>query len=186
METKQSFRAQYKKIRAALSKEVRAAHDSKIARHITGLNLYKDAKTLMAYCAIGSEASVQAVITHALACGKTVLLPVTNPDTQTMYAAQLTAIDQLVRGGYGIYEPKDVRPYCGPIDLALVPGLVFGRHGQRIGYGKGYYDKFFGTNHVAVKAGIAYACQICEESFGEAHDIQMDYIITEQGAVGCE
>lgn len=186
METKQSLREQYKKIRAALSKEARAANDSTIARHIIELSLYKDAKTLMAYCAIGSEASIQAVITHALACGKTVLLPVTDPVTQTMYAAQLTAAGHLARGGYGIYEPKDARPYCGPIDLVLVPGLVFGKSGQRIGYGKGYYDKFFGSYNGAIKAGVAYTCQISEESFGEAHDVRMDYIITEQGAIVCE
>ena len=72
------------KIRAALSKEARAANDSTIARHIIELSLYKDAKRLWPHCAIGSEASIQAVITHALSRGKTVLLPVTDPVTQTM------------------------------------------------------------------------------------------------------
>lgn len=70
------------------------------------------------------------------------LLPVTDPVTQTMYAAQLTAAGHLARGGYGIYEPKDARPYCGPIDLVLVPVLCSAKAGKGLDTEKGITINF--------------------------------------------
>lgn len=183
---KQTLREQYKKRRAALAKEVRAAADSAILRNVINLRQYQDAGTIMAYSAIGSEVKTDAIIKDALTRGKTVLLPVTDSHTETMFAAQLTIDGGLIRGGYNILEPKDAHPYIGAVDLVLVPGLVFNAKGHRIGYGKGYYDKFFAAGTSAVKVGLAYLCQISTENFGEAHDIQMDYILTEQGGIVCD
>ena len=101
--------------------------------------------------------------------------------------SRITAANSLAPGGYGILEPKDARPYSGAIDLVFVPGLVFNAQGYRIGYGKGYYDKFFFTMHKpCVKVGLAYSCQLCKDKFGEKHDVRMDWVVTQQGGICCE
>lgn len=185
-EQKQLLRVAYRQRRGALSAQERAEADAAIFNHVTALPAYRDAAVVLAYSAIGSEAGTRAIIEHALECKKTVLLPVTDPRTETMFAARLTRADALMPGGYGIPEPQEVHPYEGEIGLVLVPGLVFHPNGYRIGYGKGYYDKFFSKGGKSVKIGLAYACQLCSELFGEAHDVRMDYIVTEQGGVACD
>jgi len=66
------------------------------------------------------------------------------------------------------------------IDLFIVPGAVFDLKGVRIGYGVGYYDKFFNENKIKVpKIALAFEFQIAKEIELEAHDVNMDLIITE-------
>lgn len=185
MEQKQLLRAAFRARRDALSAQERAKADAAIFAHVTSLPAYRAAGVVLAYHAIGSEAGTRAIIEHALACGKTVLLPVTDPQTETMFAARLVQADALTPGGYGIPEPRSAQPYEGEIGLTLVPGLVFHPGGYRIGYGKGYYDKFFSNGRKSVKVGLAYACQLCGEPFGEAHDVRLDYLVTEQGGIAC-
>ena len=156
-----------------------------ICAHLATLELYKNAQTVMAYSSFGSEVGTGAIVRRAFLDAKTVLLPVTDLATETMHASVLTSQDALVCGGYGIYEPADTTPYSGKIDLVLLPGLVFNRNGARIGYGKGYYDKFLSLQTTAYKVGLAYQCQICGLAFGEPHDIRLDRIVTEKGGIVC-
>lgn len=65
--------------------------------------------------------------------------------------------------------------------LILAPGVAFDRQKQRLGYGKGYYDRYLTEISGAVTAGIAYGCQIAEKLPAEERDIPMDYMITEAG-----
>lgn len=185
MVQKQLLRAAYRRRRNALPAQAHAEADAAILSHVTALPAYREAAVVLAYSAIGSEAGTRAIIEHALKCGKMVLLPVTDPQTETMFAARLTRADALTPGGYGIPEPQRAQPYEGDIDLVLVPGLVFHPSGYRIGYGKGYYDKFFSKGGRSIKVGLAYVCQLCNEPFGEAHDVRMDYIVTERGGMPC-
>lgn len=80
-------------------------------------------------------------------------------------------------GDFNILEPQN-EPYSGTFDLIVVPGVAFDREGNRIGRGKGYYDRFL-SQHLAVKRiGICFDFQLVEEVPAENFDIRMDEVIS--------
>ena len=82
---------------------------------------------------------------------------------------------------FGILEPSDVIEIKHPseIDVILVPGVAFTREGGRLGMGKGYYDRFL-KQCTGVKIGLAYHEQILDVIPTEAHDVDMDILITDE------
>jgi 5-formyltetrahydrofolate cyclo-ligase len=110
---------------------------------------------------------------------KAVLLPYVAQER--IYAGAITDLDDLSRGPYGTLEPATKRP-AAEIDLVLVPGVAFDRSRHRLGYGKGYYDAFL-RGVPAVKVGVAFARQIVPSIPAEAHDVQMDIVVTEEGVL---
>ena len=80
-------------------------------------------------------------------------------------------------GDFNILEPQN-EPYHGDFDLIIVPGVAFDRKGNRIGRGRGYYDRFL-CQHLEVKRiGICFYFQLVEEVPTEPLDIRMDEVIT--------
>jgi len=99
-------------------------------------------------------------------------------NTLSMHFALL---EELAPGSYGIPEPKDSAQLVLPEDIAviLVPGLAFDRRGNRLGYGKGYYDHYLPTlSEKALAIGISYDECLYDEIPAEKHDVCMDYIVT--------
>jgi 5-formyltetrahydrofolate cyclo-ligase len=93
-----------------------------------------------------------------------------------------------VEGPFGVLEPTPESPV---VDLQkvtglLIPGLAFNKNGTRLGKGLGFYDKSLETFQ-GLKVGICFDFQLAESSLPhEAHDIQVDWIVTESGAIECE
>ena len=144
---------------------------------------YRTARTVMAYMACRGELDLGAVLEDALQSGRTLLLPRCEPDGQ-MTARRIAGYGDLVPGMYGLREPKKDCAVAQPdtIDLILVPGTAFDRAGGRIGQGAGYYDRFLpGTK--ALLVGICHDFALLERVPNEAHDIQMDYVITPGGVI---
>ena len=96
-------------------------------------------------------------------------------------------MDELTPGTWQILEPKpewrarlDRHVEAVELDLIIVPGLAFDRHGDRLGLGKGYYDRLL--QHIrpdAVKIAVAFECQIVDKIPVLPHDVRMDMVITE-------
>jgi 5-formyltetrahydrofolate cyclo-ligase len=72
------------------------------------------------------------------------------------------------------------------IDLILTPGIAFDIHGNRVGYGRGYYDKFISKMKNSIKIGIAYDFQIIKQIKEEDYDIPMNFIISEKRKINCK
>ena len=94
--------------------------------------------------------------------------------------------ERLTQGVLGNLEPVFERELQLNLDhnartIVLVPGMAFDRHGQRIGRGKGCYDKFLSNSKVSrwTRVGICWSMQILETVPAEEHDIKVDYICTE-------
>ena len=91
-------------------------------------------------------------------------------------------MEELVRGHYGIMEPDTNR--CAPageeFSLCLVPGVGFDLSGHRLGYGKGYYDRFL-KGFSGCAAGLAYSCCLCPELPAEDHDRTVPLLVCERG-----
>jgi 5-formyltetrahydrofolate cyclo-ligase len=94
---------------------------------------------------------------------------------------------QLRRGPFGILEPRSrtaVRPE--EIDFIVVPGLAFDRQGGRLGFGKGYYDRFLSQVPAATSVcGVAFGLQIVPYVPQLSHDFCMSWIVTEQEIISC-
>lgn len=108
---------------------------------------------------------------------KQVLLPVVTGDDLVL--RKYTAPEDLAQGAYGIEEPTgELFTDYEAIDFIAVPGVAFDRKGNRLGRGKGYYDRLLPRIPSAFKAGICFPFQMVEEVPSEPFDIRMDEIIT--------
>lgn len=94
-----------------------------------------------------------------------------------MYACKIS--DQKKKNAYGIDEPATGEPFRGDLDLCIIPLVACDANGARIGFGKGYYDRFLKEKNV-VKVGICYSWQVVEKIESEPHDVKLDYIVTEK------
>lgn len=110
---------------------------------------------------------------------KQILLPVVIGDDLELRI--YTGLEELATGSYGIEEPTGelITDYSS-IDFIAVPGVAFDRHGNRLGRGKGYYDRLLPHIPSAYKVGICFPFQIVEEVPADTFDVRMDEIITLQ------
>lgn len=86
-------------------------------------------------------------------------------------------------GSFHIEEPQgDETTDIHDIELIIVPGVAYDRQGNRVGRGKGYYDRLLSTSK-ATKIGMAYDFQVVDEIDAEPHDVKVDFIITDKGSI---
>lgn len=108
---------------------------------------------------------------------KRILLPVVVGDDLELRI--YTGPEDMTIGAYGIKEPiGELFTDYAAIDFIAVPGVAFDRSGNRLGRGKGYYDRLLPRIPSAYKAGICFPFQLVEEVPAEAFDIRMDEVIT--------
>ena len=101
-------------------------------------------------------------------------------DNKIMNLIHITSIDDLAPGHFGVLEPNSCNYYTGSIDLVVTPSIVFDKNGYRLGYGKGYYDKYFSTNKHKASIGLSYDKLLQEKIPTDQHDEKVDIIITEE------
>lgn len=188
MPTKHSMRKAYRKLRDSLTPAQISKNSQEIISNLMAFSRFKTAGAVLCYMSFGSEVDTKPLIHRMLKDSRTVLLPVTDPKTTTMIASQIKDFSELEKSHYGILEPKRefLRPVAPQsIDIILIPGLVFDKRGYRIGYGKGYYDKYLPLCTNAIKIGLAYSFQVTDKIAFEPHDLPADYIVTEKGVTDC-
>jgi len=120
--------------------------------------------------------------------GRDVYAPVTH-HAGHMHWQRIDAQTRWQRGSFGIMEPVDGEPWS-PADKPAVlacPLVGFDRSGNRLGLGKGCFDRWLGEakNHILLSVGLAFACQECPPIPAENHDIPLDIIITEEENIAC-
>lgn len=142
------------------------------------------ARTVMSYVSLPSEVDTAEMNREAIKRGKRILVPCICGAEETIIAAELTSMDDLVRGSLGIYEPRDGRAKKVPlveIDLVVVPALAFDARNMRLGRGKGYYDRFLSEKDIssARTIGLAYRFQIVETLPQDPHDRPVNRVLTD-------
>lgn len=168
--------------RKALTKDEAQKACRKIVAALLSREEIKNAGTVMMYLPIKNEVDVTELI-RIFGEEKRTVVPVSDTDTCTIIPAYISADEIFRTGAYGIKEPlkiNEAKPE--DIDVIIVPGAVFNKKRFRIGYGKGYYDRFLGRCK-AKTIGVAYDFQITDDEFAEAHDIPVDTIITEKRVI---
>ena len=160
--------------------------DKEILKKFYETQYYKKAKKIFIYISYSSEINTKEIINKALKDNKKIYIPRTEFKTRHMDAVEITSLDNLVESTYGILEPSKEAPYIEPneLDLIVVPGVAFDRNGGRMGYGAGFYDRYFKkikkeNIKKIVKLALAYELQIHDEVPMNDQDVPVDYIITE-------
>ena len=151
-----------------------------ILNRIISLKEYKDTDTLLTFVSCRSEVVTDGLILSALKDGKKVGVPKVEGNIMNFY--NIKGLDELESGYFGIREPKQGLPLLDPKgSLMIVPGLAFDLCLNRIGYGKGFYDRYFAAHKDAayIKCGIAFELQMCEKIEADRFDQPLDMLVTE-------
>ena len=162
--------------RDAISDEFRNISSNKIYQNLKQVDSYINSHNIACYFSIGSEIDTYDIMLDILKQGKNILLPKIVDNNLKFYV--IPDLGKLEKGEFGIMVPKDSCKEMEKIDCILIPTIGISRSGDRLGYGKGYYDKFLSSID-AVKIALTYSKQIVKSVPTESHDIKIDLIITE-------
>lgn len=181
---KKSIRKNILKIRENLNIDEKKKMDDIIKEKLINSNEYLSAKNIFIYISYGSEINTKNIILKAIEDNKEVYVPRTEVKTNNMDAVNIISFDKLIRNAYGILEPSNMEPFIDPneLDLIVVPGVAFDNNKGRIGYGAGYYDRYFNkinkNNYNRInKVALAYDFQIINEVPMDKYDMSVDCII---------
>lgn len=176
---KKQARLKSKCFRKNLSKDVKNDKDLKIINNLTNLDCYKSADSLFVYVSNPLEINTIYLIETAFNEGKRVAVPKCLSDN-AMQFVYITSLTQLKKGSFNILEPMDNLP-CADINdcsLMVVPALATDIFGYRVGYGKGYYDRYL-CNNKTITAILCYENNVYFKIFHNRHDYKCSYVITE-------
>ncbi len=179
---KDALRKELLEKRAALTGPEILKMGSKIKTNLFKLDGFGAAKVVLAYLPIKAEVDTSEIIEASLGLGKKIALP--SVRRGSIIPVEFEGFSDLTKGGCGTLEPANRREIPkNKIDVALVPGIAFDERCNRIGYGKGFYDKFL-RGCTAVRVGLAYDFQVRPAIPADKNDIKMDKIVTENRIIG--
>ena len=180
-EEKQQLRRNVRTLEAQLSDKYKAASDRAIAAHLLAMPEYQAARTVFCFVGTAREIDTRPILEAILASGKALCVPLCAAPG-VMELRQITDLDQLVPGAYGIPEPPAHAPVVDidDVDFTVLPCLTCNHLGQRLGQGGGYYDRFLAH----YRGGTVLLCReklIREEIPLESHDYPVPWVLTERG-----
>lgn len=184
--TKQEMRAAVKAKRAKILPEEKEQRDRAIVEQIAASQEFLSASSLLIYAPQKDEINLLPLIRLARQQGIPVGFPRCDTQSTTIAFYTLEPDKKLIRGAYQIPEPPLDAPPC-PIDehtLCILPGLTFDPMGGRLGYGKGYYDRFLET-FPGVRAAAVYESLLVKRVPTEAHDRPVALLFTEHERWDC-
>lgn len=192
--TASELRKEYRALRDVLSPAYRSDASHAIAEKLQEILTKESPDAVLSFCPFGSEPDIRPFLEAVLASGIRLYLPVTDRAHHEIRFYRTWNLTRLVPGAMGILEPADRsvenlfdpehagadnRTIAGRI-LSVTPGLVFDRALHRIGYGGGFYDRFYAAHPEIYKTAVAFSCQIAPSVPQEMHDIPVDCIVTEK------
>lgn len=184
-EKKNAIREEYKARRREMDKDVRAERDRRICEHAVGLVSFRYAEYVLLYAALDDEIDVYEIARVAMERGKKIAFPRCRKEDHTMKYHIVTSLDELAPDSYGILEPSEDLPVYDPETdtgsaICFVPGLVYDKAGFRVGYGKGFYDRFL-SRFKGSSVGVVYSDFILPEVPRGRFDVSVDILLNEKG-----
>lgn len=166
--------------RASISPKTRNERCKRILENIISLDEVSKGNVFFVYISKDTEVDTRILVQMLFDSGKTVAAPFC--DSETMSFRIISSFDNLEKGCFGVFEPTDDCASIAPRekDVCLVPALAYNERGHRIGYGKGYYDRFL-SKYKCIKIGLCYEENIIDFVQDE-HDVPVDIIVTEAKA----
>ena len=177
---KKELRKKFLSKRAAISIEERDKVSRELIKKFLATEIYREAKVLMAYASTPDELQLQELFTACFADKKILAIPLIVSKGE-MRAVEVPDFDSLELGAFNILTvKKERRKFIEPaqIDCVIVPGAAFDIHGNRLGLGGGYYDRFLPRAVNAKKIAFAYDFQLVERLPVEPHDAKINAVLT--------
>lgn len=182
LEIKKDIRNRIRKRRMVLLPEQRQAYSKRIVDQVVCHPLFLCAEEIYCYASFGEEVVTFDLIKRAWEMGKKVAVPRVIVDN-SMNFYYIDSLKELQTGSFGILEPDEnaAREADGENVLVILPGIAFDRKGNRIGYGKGFYDAYLSRHPQFHRLGLAFSAQCVEWIPADSHDIRVEAVITEKG-----
>ena len=190
---KNDLRAELLEKRRGIFSGEREEWDKKIANIFLGSISYRFCDILLIYASTNDEISTSSIIGYSLANKKIVACPISNTKDNTLSFKTINSAGELNSGSYNILEPPQSNPdftdflkerTAGgkrpPLAVCVIPCLSYDSEGYRMGYGKGYYDRFLPTFE-GTKIGLCYSEFKSSKLPKGKYDVKLDVIITEKG-----
>lgn len=174
---KKTLRKKFISERNSLAIDYRNSSTNTIFATLEEQNFFESSEKIFIYVGFGSEITTETFIKKWIN-KKQIFVP--KIENGKMNLIRLKSWDELAPGHFGVLEPTSSDYYEGKIDLVVTPSIVFDNNGYRLGYGKGYYDKYFSSREYDISVGLSYHKLLQDNVPKEDHDIKVDVIITEE------
>ncbi len=171
---KKVLRADMRKRKKDIGKELLMAMSNTVCEKLMQHERYIRASRIMLYAALWDEVNLELVLHDALASGKTVVYPTVVGDDIIPVEIKSDTVWEV--GDFGIMEPQ-AEEYTGGFDTIVVPGVAFDKRGNRLGRGKGYYDRFLSKHEGSYRLGVCFDFQVVEEVPTEDFDYPMHDVV---------
>ncbi|MEI6737756.1 MAG: 5-formyltetrahydrofolate cyclo-ligase [Pseudomonadota bacterium] len=181
---KSAMRRQIGNLRDALEGQVRERETAVCVEALLATSEYQNANNILVTMSFGSEIETQEIIKRAFADGKRIALPRVSKKSNDLLLFWIDTNMLLERSAWGIDEPALESPpaMLAEIDFVLVPGLAFDQVGNRLGYGRGYYDRLQKKLRPhALRVAMAFDCQCVDVVPTSTTDEKIDVIVTAAG-----
>lgn len=181
---KTDLRLKYRTIRTEMPPARKKRKDAQILSRLQNTREWKRSKLILTYVSTEIEVDTHRLIERCWQEGKRVAVPRCVDDTRKMYFYEITSWDQLEKHTFGVLEP--IPSLCKRVShfqnaLCIVPGLSFDRDGYRLGYGKGYYDRFLSTYCTKTsKIGLCYEECVRAHLYHGRYDVACNLVVNEQ------
>ncbi len=175
---KKEIRIQMRRENRAVTAEERRRLSDEIFAHVESLPAFRKARCVAVFCSLDDEPSTREALKRWHEQGIHIAVPRVEGDTMRFFDYDLA---KMVAGAFGIEEPGENASLCDvrELDFIVVPGVAFTLAGDRMGRGRGYYDRYLSqAGFRATKVGICYPHQIVATLPTEEHDVRMDFVVT--------
>ncbi|MBR4287189.1 MAG: 5-formyltetrahydrofolate cyclo-ligase [Clostridia bacterium] len=182
---KKKLRAEAREMRRAMSPDRKQSLDRKIKNKLLNLWSVREAKAVLCYVSTDIEVDTREFINALLAMGKRVAVPRCEGEKSNMNFYYINSLDELDVGSFGVDEPdptKHIMVGDTKDCVCIVPAFMFDKQGFRLGYGKGYYDRYL-SRYKGSTIGICYSENLVDELFHGKYDRTVDMIITEKDII---
>ncbi len=179
---KKELREKLRKKRAAITTQDRARMSGEILSNLLSLEEYKNCGTVLTYVSTPSEVDTFPLIENALKSGKKVAVPCCIEGKPIIEFYFIDSVDELAYGSFGLLEPHMIteKKCVDDSGFCILPGLAFDRTGARLGYGKGYYDRFL-QNFNGVTAGLCFSTILSNKPLPMGrYDLPASIVITDR------
>ena len=179
---KKKLRAEAREMRRSMNPEKKSSFDRNIKNKLLNLWAVREAKVILCYVSTEIEVDTRDFINALLQMGKRVAVPRCEGEKSNMNFYYINSLDELSEGSFGVDEPdptKHIMVGDTRNSVCIVPAFMFDKCGYRLGYGKGYYDRYL-SHYKGSTIGICYSENIKEELFHGKYDRTVEMIVTEK------
>lgn len=178
MMSKQELRKKYLAVRNSISDAEKSEYDKRLTEKLLSMPEYKNAESVLLFANVGSEFDTNTLFCECIKQNKKVYFPKC-VDGERMVFFRVCSENDFSIGKYNIPEPQTLEKYTlnSKSDLAVIPALAVGRDFSRLGYGKGYYDRFL-NDFKGVSVCPTYSLLLCDGVPTDKFDILLNIIIT--------